>query len=301
MKLNPIFAVSMFSLLVGNSYAATTFDEQYYESAKEPVFTNQQIQNLSKVKKYKEDPKRNISNVNGKGDVIFIYGQQQANVVCSVMNVCDIELEPGEVINSVNIGDTSRWSVEPAVTGSGDTQSQHVLIKPLDVGLKTNMVIATDRRAYRIDLSSSQTLFYPHVSFSYPEKLLAQFQKKQMIEQEHKEKYSITTDAVTGSKSYLGDLNFNYSVEGSVSWKPVRVYDDGRKTIIELPAKVEYAKAPALMLLTKKGGVFTDEKTEIINYRLQDNRYIVDGIFETAILTMGLDGDQQRVVITRGK
>ena len=61
-----------------------------------------------------------------------------------------------------------------------------------------------------------------------------------------------------------------------MSWKPVRVYDDGRKTIIEMPKKVEYAKAPALMLLTKKGSVFTDEQTDIINNRLQDNKYVVE-------------------------
>ena len=145
--------------------------------------------------------------------------------------------------------------------------------------------------------------YYPHVSFSYPEKLLAAFEAQRMIEKQEKEKQSITTVNNDGSqsKTYLGDLNFNYEVSGNVSWKPVRVFDDGRKTIIELPKKVEYAKAPALMLLSKKGGIFSDEKTDIINYRLQGNRYVVDGIFETAILTMGLDSQQQRVVITRGK
>ena len=132
------------------------------------------------------------------------------------------------------------------------------------------MLIATDRRAYRIDLSSTNDQFYPHVSFSYPEKLLAAFEAQRIAMQSQRDKQSITTSVNNdGSKSrvYLGDLNFDYTVEGSVSWKTIRVYDDGRKTIIEMPKKVEYAKAPALMLLTKKGSVFTDEQTDIINYR----------------------------------
>lgn len=289
-------AVSAISTCV---LGASPVEKEFFKSASAPEFSNQQKQNLKKVEKFKTDEKRNTSFVTGKGDVIFIYGQQQANIVTSVLSVSDLELEPGEMINSVNIGDTSRWSIEPAVTGEGENQTQHLLIKPLDVDLKTNLMIATNRRAYRIDLTSTESKYYPHVSFSYPEKLLAQFKQKQVVEQRKRDEQSITTDTTTGAKTYLGDLNFNYEVSGSVSWKPVRVYDDGRKTIIELPKTVEYAKAPALMLLSEKGGLFTDEKTEIINYRLQGNRYVVDGIFDSAILTMGLDKTQQRVVIKR--
>ena len=86
-----------------------------------------------------------------------------------------------------------------------------------------------------------------------------------------------------------------------MSWKPVRVYDDGKKTIIEMPDELQYRTAPALMLLADKGGLFSDEVTEIVNYRMQDNRYIVDCLFDTAILTLDLDSKEQRVVITRAK
>lgn len=284
-----------------SSQKTVSMEKLVLSTAEPPKLTEMQKKTLTQLNSYKKAKVNNTVFVN-KDNVVFTYGTQTANIITSVLTVTDIELEPGEVVNSVNLGDMSRWNVEPAVTGSGDSQTQHVLVKPLDIGLKTNLLIATDRRGYRIELTSTADQYYPHVSFSYPEKLLAAFQAQRMIEQKQKEKESITVvkDDGSRSKTYLGDLNFNYKVEGSVSWKPVRVYDDGRKTIIELPKKVEYAKAPALMLLSKKGGVFSDEKTDIINYRLQDNRYVVDGIFETAILTMGLDSQQQRVVITRG-
>lgn len=283
-----------------NSQKAVSMENLVFESAEPPKITDMQKQTLGKLNNYKKSPVNNTVFVN-RDNVVFSYGNQTANVITSVLTVTDIELEPGEVVNSINLGDTARWNVEPAVTGMGSQQIQHVIVKPLDIGLKTNLIISTDRRGYRIELTSTANQYYPHVSFSYPEKLLAAFEAQRMIEKQEKEKQSITTDTTTGAKTYLGDLNFNYEVSGSVSWKPVRVFDDGRKTIIELPKKVEYAKAPALMLLSKKGGLFSDEKTDIINYRLQGNRYVVDGIFETAILTMGLDSQQQRVVITRGK
>lgn len=293
----------MFLFGASSSYADTSsFDKEYFKGAEPQTFTEQERKNLQNIKKFKEDKNRQSTVFSSKGDIIYAFGKQQAVVVCSVLNVCDLELEEGESINSVNIGDPTRWSVEPAVTGSENGgQTQHVLIKPLDINLKTNLIIATDRRAYRVDLKSSETQYYPHVKFSYPEKLLAQFKQQQLVEKEKKDKNSITVDKTSGSKTYMGDLNFEYEVTGNVSWKPVRVYDDGRKTIIEMPKTMEYAKAPALMLLADKGGLFTDEQTEIINYRLQDNRFIVDGVFETAILTKGIDRTQQRVVIKRKK
>jgi type IV secretory pathway VirB9-like protein len=58
--------------------------------------------------------------------------------------------------------------------------------------------------------------------------------------------------AATGE--YLGDLSFDYDVSGSASWKPVRVYNDGRKTIIEMPGTMEQTEAPTLLVVRKEGG-----------------------------------------------
>jgi type IV secretory pathway VirB9-like protein len=58
---------------------------------------------------------------------------------------------------------------------------------------------------------------------------------------------------------YLGDLSFDYDVDGSVAWKPVRVYNDGRKTIIEMPKAMQQTESPSLLVVRKDGGLFTDE------------------------------------------
>lgn len=278
----------------------TSFEKEYLSRVQDAKLTKEEERELAKAQKWDEAVSaRNNSFVNGKGTVVYNYGNSSPTIVCSIMQICDLEMESGENINSVNLGDPSRWSVEPIVTGSGATQTQHILIKPLDVGLETSMVVATDRRGYRIKLKSTQSRYMPHIAFSYPDKLNAAFKAQRIAEEKERERNSITTD--NGSKTYLGNLNFNYKVDGNVSWKPVRVYDDGKKTIIEMPDELQYRTAPALMLLADKGGLFSDEVTEIVNYRMQDNRYIVDCLFDTAILTLDLDSKEQRVVITRAK
>src|SRR3546814_26587 len=52
------------------------------------------------------------------GKVIFLYGEVQPSVVCSPLQVCDIELQGGEVVRDVLVGDNVRWKVEPATSGA---------------------------------------------------------------------------------------------------------------------------------------------------------------------------------------
>jgi type IV secretion system protein VirB9 len=60
-------------------------------------------------------------------------------VVCAPLHVCDLTLQPGEIVNDINIGDGVRWQITPAMQGAGDGLTTHVLIKPTDIGLVTNL------------------------------------------------------------------------------------------------------------------------------------------------------------------
>ena len=59
--------------------------------------------------------------------------------------------------------------------------------------------------------------------------------------------------------------------------------------------------APTLMVVTKDGGAFGDDEAAIVNYRLQGSRFVVDSIFDKAILISGVGDRQDRVTITRRK
>jgi type IV secretion system protein VirB9 len=62
----------------------------------------------------------------------------------------------------------------------------------------------------------------------------------------------------------------------------LRAFDDGRQTFIEFPASLAVGEAPPLFLVDAKGTV------SLVNYRVQGRYYVVDRIFDTAELRLGL-------------
>ena len=123
-------------------------------------------------------------------------------------------------------------TVEPAITGSGAGEVQHLIIKPMDVGLETSLVVTTNRRTYHFRLRSHRTQYMPQVSFKYPEDALAKWDAIKAREVQHR-----TDNTIPSTGEYLGDLSFDYTLSGSASWKPVRVFNDGRKTTFRYRAR----------------------------------------------------------------
>ncbi|PTR05610.1 type IV secretion system protein VirB9 [Nitrosospira sp. Nsp5] len=231
------------------------------------------------------------------GAIRFLFGAAQPSIICAVLQVCDVELQPGEQVNSLHLGDTARWTVEPAVTGSGSLAVQHLIIKPMDTGLETSLIVTTDRRTYHLRLRSHRSEFMPRVAFTYPDEAMAKWEE--IKKQEHA---AYNRQILPGTGEYLGNLDFNYSIEGQASgWKPLRVYNDGVKTIIQMPVTLHQSEAPILLVVRKDGGLFTDEESVQVNYRLQGDRYIVDSLFDKAILAAGVGSSQDRVTIRRGR
>ena len=285
------------SVALAGSVAAAPGDElaDKYFSGKNPELTAQEREALRLAKKWSAGAGTGMKPVAGaNGAVRFVYGAQQPSIVCAVLQVCDVALQAGEQVNSIHLGDTARWTVEPAITGSGATETQHLIVKPMDVGLETSLIVTTNRRTYHLRLRSHRTEYMPQVAFTYPEEALAKWDAVRTREAREREAQTLPH---TGE--YLGHLSFDYAVSGATRWKPVRVYNDGRKTIIEMPEAMAQTEAPTLLVVRKDGGLFTDEETVMVNYRVQGGRYIVDTIFDTAILITGVGSSQDRVTITR--
>jgi len=277
------------------SVYANGLSETYFTD-KNPKLTKQERSAINISKKWQGNSASNIGPTHGEdGSVRFVFGAQQPSIVCAVLQVCDVELQPGETVNSVHVGDQARWIIEPAITGQGTNKVQHLIIKPMDVGLETSLVATTNRRSYHMRLRSHRSEFMSRVGFIYPDEANEKWQAL-------KERNAYTRHESTSSAEnphYLSNLDFNYSVEGNADWKPVRVYNDGQKTVIEMPKAMTQTEAPALLLLSREGWLFRDEETAIVNYRLQGERYIVDTLFDKAILVSGISGNQSRVTIRR--
>ena len=78
---------------------------------------------------------------------------------------------------------------------------------------------------------------------------------------------------------------------------PKVVYHDGKRTYIELNPKFRAHKLPALLIVEQEGGLFTKSKEYISNYRIINNKYVVDGVVLRARLILGDNGENYSVDI----
>ncbi|HAT7746065.1 TPA: P-type conjugative transfer protein TrbG [Legionella pneumophila] len=263
-----------------------------YFSENDPKLSNQERQALDIAERWQKGDKTSKPFPSSDGSVSFVYGSGQIRVVCAPLQVCDIALQAGEQFNDMNVGDP-RFIVEPSITGSGAAQQIHLLIKPKDVGLDSSLVVTTDRRTYHFRLKSDRFEFMPYVSFIYPDEAKAKWQLIQQIQAERRK-----ADTLPETNEYLGNLNFNYRIQGNARFKPVRVYNNGVKTIIEMSGTMAQSEAPALLVLRSRG-LFQKSESVMVNYRLQGCRYIVDSVFDRAILVVGSGSAQEKITITR--
>jgi len=228
----------------------------------------------------------------GDGAVEYMFGASIPSVVCSPLYVCNIELQPGEVVNDIRAGDSVRWLITPSIVGSGSTAQTIVSVKPTDAGLQTNLIIATTKRLYDITLVSSTYAHTDEITFTYPEEVQAQWQAYQQQVQQR----TINTTMSNGAN--LAALDFGYALSGDhPAWRPLRVYSDGIKTYIQFPRSMLSGDAPTLVALDRDGTWFSSPTKEIVNYRVEGDTYVVDRVLDRAALLSGVGGSQQDVEI----
>ena len=93
-------------------------------------------------------------------------------VYTSPGRVTVIALQQGEELVTVSAGDTVRWIVGDTASGGGATLRVNILVKPTRIGLKTNLVVTTNRRTYLLELSSTPQAWMASVSWDYPRDLV---------------------------------------------------------------------------------------------------------------------------------
>ncbi len=209
-------------------------------------------------------------------------------VYTSPGEITDIELQPGEKLagsGPIAAGDTVRWIIGNTDSGTGDNERVHILVKPTMPDLQTNLIINTDKRTYLLELHSTPKTYMASVSWQYPEDQIFAL-KQQNAEAD--------AAAPIAAGINISALNFHYAIEGdNPPWRPLRVFDDGKKVYIEFPSGIAQGNMPPLFVVGPTGG------SELVNYRVQGNYYIVDRLFAAAELRLGGKGGQQVVRIVR--
>src|ERR1035441_9497237 len=170
------------------------------------------------------------------GRVIYSYGAGLPTIVCAPLRVCMIELQAGErVVGEPHIGDSVRWNISPAMYGTGGQPTAVIILKPQTPGLDTNLLITTDRRAYYLRLISKPDDYVARVAFAYPEDDTRKWQQ-QLAAQQALAKQEQHATEVPPAVIAVEKVNFDYAIHGGDEHiRPVRVFDDGAKTYIQMP------------------------------------------------------------------
>lgn len=313
LKLNTCACLCMSALLLTSvptcfslAHADSALDDIIALGGNQNTLSKQDIEIL-KALEASNNPKAKKSAVSRPiverpGEVRFVYGAGRPTVVCSLLHVCDISLEPGESVVDVQTGDSARWVVGRSAHGSAQGMVEHVTIKPTDIGLESNLTIYTDKRSYSIDIKSSAKDFMPNVSFIYTEQSMQRYQniKNELLARKRNNELNLSasgdelaladeneyvseTAAIPGRKrakssvALLSGLDFNYQVSGDKEVIPLRVFNDGKHTYVQMPQKLSEGMLPAIVEVTQTH-VFSEDATAVTNYRLQGNNFVVDGI-----------------------
>ena len=220
---------------------------------------------------------------------------QQPVIQTTPFQVTVIQLEPGEQFTNISSGDPSRWSYAVAVSGTGETAQQNILVKPSLPDISTNLVITTDKRLYNLRLTSMQTdKPTRNVNFWYPEESVntkkdtASSSEEDPIEEEQ-DKIPIHPAVHCHYRITTGGF-FSF-FNRPPAWQPVRVFDDGIHTYIQFPECISQRDLPAFFVLN-------EGQKECVNYRFKAPYLIVDKIFEEAMLVSGVGRLQQMVILT---
>ncbi len=278
-----------FAAALPPAFADSAYDS-YAALSNSSVLTEENYQTLDQLTARSQTGEygRGLSGaVRRPGEVVFAYGASRPEILCQVLELTDIALQAGESINSVQIGDGARWAVQSAVSGTpAGLLQQHLIVKPFDTGLQTSLLITTDKRTYHVALKSSLEGFMPMVRFTYPEEAVMQLSREAAQKADYQARNQVAGTGVT-----VDDLCFAYEFTGDEELKPLRVFNDGKKTIIELPAALLRQELPALLVVSQKGGIFSSDKLAAVNYRVQGARYVLDGVpRRLRLLSGGRDG-----------
>ena len=150
-----------------------------------------------------------------------------------------VELAPGEIIQTIGVGDSVAWQV------SASKRGDFFFVKNVGANAVTNMSVVTAARVYNFELTGAGgygDVSPYHVRVIYPAK-------------------------ASVAAAVEMETAFEYRLTGSKAIRPSDVYQEGMQTILEWP---DDAALPA---------IFTVENGDeaIVNGEMQEGRFVIAG------------------------
>ena len=179
------------------------------------------------------------------GATVFVFGSTLPTIVCAPLFVCDLALEPGESVNDLNVGDNVRWRLRRQAKGRARAYY------PCDY--------QADRcGAHHQSRAHHQPAHLHHQACVAREGLDA----KSLVRLSGRDGGAL--EGLSGRAERVSEMaeaakataprfiDDRYRVEGdNPPWRPLRVYTDGVKTIIQFPAGITFGDLPTLVALAE--------------------------------------------------
>ena len=181
-----------------------------------------------------------------------------------------IRFGPDEAIENVAVGDSVAWQVTPNKRGD------HLFIKPMLAGARSNMTVVTSKRTYLFDLRAprgGQAVYA--LSFEYPA-----YPAPGAIQPPPEPEPAVAVAAAAPQPVAPPVYTFGWAAKGDKSLQPARAFDDGKAVYLSWP---EGSPLPAVLVASADGSEGP------INYRVDKGYIVVDGLPRELILRRGKD------------
>ena len=239
---------------------------------------------------------------------LFPYGEGMPVLLCAPFQVCDVSFVPGDVPVQRTIGDGLEWPTSWWVGQSDKGPIYHMVFKPMDEGVQTNVIIGmTNNHSYTFMLKAvkpEQLRVYKYsyydptvwsVHMSFPPVVPPQVaQKDQEVAQLKEQVQKLSKPKVHSLTIDPRSVESRYSVSGNAVWKPDAVFDDKVRVFIQFPVSVTQHFRPAFFLVSEDGQLEPDTAT-----RVSPEMLVVPHLFEKGALVYGIGSQRKIVYITR--
>jgi type IV secretion system protein VirB9 len=225
------------------------------------------------------------------GRVIYTWGNGIPPIVCALLQMTEVDLEPGEhaTEKDVDVGDDEfHISVHKGADRVGEFD--YLIIKPTVANVETTLTVGTNRRVYYFRLIATQTEHIARISFIYPEDEERGKKAEEQLAKTRQEE-AIRLAALAPSKT-VTNWKYTLEVHGKEAQYmiPLSVGDDGSRTYIQLSQDVRKVGLPVLEIAGATGPIPA-------NSHWEENKLVVDALFDRGCLLEGVGKKQQRVCI----
>lgn len=239
--------------------------------------------------------------------VVFNYDAELTYPILSRDSLyTNIEIRPGEIVQGFYLSDTTRWKHHVAGNRA------RIMIKPTAPDLFTSATLVTNKRTYELTFRSGgmNSPWYQRVRWSvsdddaipasqatgvYEDAAGGVVEYRDPVGSKPTPPFSGSNQGMAPSPfAAMGDaagtldrspstrvrpdkLDFGYTIDGSATFKPQMVFDDGKFTWFQLASSQDL---PALFRVGKDGA-------EVLDYTVQGSYLMVSSLADEFLLKLG--------------